>query len=239
MPYTLYSPIQVWHHIPMSKSILAVIFDLDGTLINSLADLADATNAALAQFGYPTHPLAAYRHFVGNGVEKLVRRALPAGEAERLGPDLAGVAEAMRTRYDNAWHVKTAPYPGVDGVLRELEQRGLRLGVLSNKPHVWTGEIVRHFFPGIPFAAVRGAMPGVPHKPDPAPALRMAEELGTPPQRTVFVGDSNVDILTGVRAGMPAVGVTWGFRDAAELREAGASALIDRPADLPAVLENL
>lgn len=214
----------------------AVIFDLDGTLIDSLADLADAANASLAQFGYPVHPLPAYRHFVGNGLEMLIRRALPAGEADRLGPRLTAVLEAMRARYSATWSVKTAPYPGIPEALGALTEKKLPLAVLSNKPDPWTQEIVRHFFPNIAFAAVRGARPHVPCKPDPAAALQIAADLNVPPEHTAFVGDSNVDVLTARRAGMFAVGVTWGFRDAQELRDAGASLLINRPDELPGLV---
>ncbi len=209
-----------------------VIFDLDGTLINSLADLADAANAALSRFGYPVHGLDAYRHFVGNGLETLMRRALPAGEAERLGPGFAAVPDAMREIYGRAWDVKTTPYPGIPELAAALAARGIPSAVLSNKPDPWTGIVVRRFFPDVPFAAVHGALPDVPLKPDPAGALRTAAEMGLAPDRLFFVGDSNVDMLTAVRAGMFGVGVTWGFRDEQELREAGARAIINAPEEL-------
>ncbi len=217
-----------------------VIFDLDGTLINSLEDLADAANAALAGFGYPVHRLDAYRHFVGNGLETLMRRALPAGEAERLGPGFAAVLDAVREIYGNAWDVKTVPYPDVSDLPAELAAYGIPSSVLSNKPDPWTGAVVRRFFPDAPFVTVRGALPGVPLKPDPTAALHTAAEMGLAADRLFLVGDSDVDILTAVRAGMFAVGVTWGFRDAQELREAGARAVIDKPEELlPLVLRSL
>ncbi|MDE7064009.1 MAG: HAD family hydrolase [Desulfovibrionaceae bacterium] len=211
----------------------AVIFDLDGTLLNSLEDLADACNAALTGARYPSHPLDDYRKFVGNGIETLLRRALPPGEADRLGREaFTALVDAMRGIYGKAWNVKSAPYPGIPETLKALADRGIRLGVLSNKPHPWTEEIIRYYFPHIPFAEVRGAMPGVPPKPDPAAALAIAARLDLSPDECGFVGDSNVDIHTAVAAGMIPVGATWGFRDREELLTAGAQYLVHTAPDL-------
>ena len=213
------------------------LFDLDGTLLDSLEDLANAGNATLAHAGYPEHPLAAYRNFVGNGLETLLRRTLPTGEAEKLGDaGVQALVEHTRTVYGSTWHVKSRPYPGVEEVLTSLAGRGLALGVLSNKPHPWTEQIIRHFFGQIPFAVVRGALPHVPLKPDPAAALDLARQLDVAPDECAFVGDSNVDMHTAVRAGMIPVGVTWGFRDVEELRSAGAQHLVHVAADLLCLL---
>lgn len=213
------------------KTLNALIFDLDGTLVNSLDDLADATNRTLRGAGYPTHPLDAYRYFVGNGLKVLLQRALPA-QAPTEGPAFDVLLEALRQRYDNHWSDVSRPYPGIAELLGELASRGMPMAVLSNKPDDWTGVIVRHFFPDIPFTVVRGALPGVPHKPDPAPALGVAQALGVAPGNIAFVGDSNVDIRTGLGAGMYPIGVCWGFRDEEELREAGAKCLIHKPDEL-------
>lgn len=211
----------------------AFIFDLDGTLLDSLEDLANAANAVLAEAGYPTHPLNAYRNFVGNGLETLVRRTLPEGEAERMGDaGIRDLVEKARSVYGATWHVKSRPYPGVPETLQGLALRGVALGVLSNKPHPWTVEIMRHFFSDISFAVVRGALPHVPLKPDPTAALEVARELDMAPDQCAFVGDSNVDMHTAVRAGMIPVGVTWGFRDVEELRSAGAQHLVHVAGDL-------
>ena len=211
----------------------AVIFDLDGTLLDSLEDLADACNAALVRAGYPPHPLGNYKKFVGNGIETLLRRALPPGEADRLGQEaFHALVDDMRGVYGTAWNVKSAPYPGIPEALATLADRGIRLGVLSNKPHPWTEEIIRYYFPRIPFAEVRGAMPGVPRKPDPAAALAMAARSDLSPDDCGFVGDSNVDIHTAVAAGMIPVGATWGFRDREELLTAGAQYLVHTAPDL-------
>lgn len=211
----------------------AVAFDLDGTLLNTLEDLANAANAALATAGYPQHPVAAYRQFVGNGLQMLVRRALPSGEADRLGPD--GFAELVRRTGDNyagGWAVATRPYPHIPELLKALCERGVPLAVVTNKPHEWTLRMLAHYFPDKPFLFVQGAMPELPHKPDPAGALEAARRLGVRPDETAFVGDSNVDMHTAANAGMGAVGVTWGFRGAEELRQSGADHLLYDPLEL-------
>ncbi len=211
----------------------AVAFDLDGTLLNTLEDLANAANAALATAGYPQHPVAAYRQFVGNGLQMLVRRALPSGEADRLGPD--GFAELVRRTGDNYagdWAVATRPYPHIPELLKALCERGVPLAVVTNKPHEWTLRMLAHYFPDKPFLFVQGAMPELPHKPDPAGALEAARRLGVRPNETAFVGDSNVDMHTAANAGMGAVGVAWGFRGAEELRQSGADHLLYDPLEL-------
>ena len=211
----------------------AVAFDLDGTLLNTLEDLANAANAALAAAGYPQHPIAAYRQFVGNGLNMLVKRALPSGEEARLGPD--GFAELVRRTGDNYagdWAATTRPYPHVPELIRELRDRRVPLAVVTNKPHEWTLRMLKHYFPDEPFLFVQGAMPDLPHKPDPTGALRAARRLGVQPGETAFVGDSNVDMRTAANAGMGAVGVDWGFRGAEELRESGAEHILYDPLEL-------
>ena len=201
----------------------AALFDLDGTLVDSLADIAAAMNWALAQHGLPTHPEPAYRDFVGEGVRVLVRKASGAG------PDDAALQEALLESYRGhyAEHLldRTRPFPGIDGVLERLAAGGVRLGVLSNKSDAFTRQLVAALFPGHAFGAVYGERPGVARKPDPSAALALAAELGVAPQDCAFVGDTPVDMKTARAAGMHAVGVTWGFRGAAELRAHGAQAL--------------
>ena len=216
-------------------AIHALIFDLDGTLVNSLDDLADATNRTLKGAGYPVHPVNDYRYFVGNGLKVLLQRALPV-HAPTEGPVFDALLERLRLSYDAHWNDKSRPYAGIAALLDQLAARCIPMAVLSNKPDNWTGIIVRHYFPHTPFAVIRGALPGVPHKPDPQAALQVAAILGQPPASIAFVGDSNVDIKTGVNAGMFPVGVTWGFRDEAELREAGAAAIIHQPDEVLGIL---
>lgn len=214
-------------------SLDAVIFDLDGTLVDSLADLANATNYALERGGYPTHPLEPYKYFVGNGVETLLRRALPKGENPA---NFAELLESMRVRYAQTWNVCTRPYPGIVAMLEALQGKNFPMAVLSNKPHDWTQEYVAHFFPAIRFTQVRGAMTGVPHKPDPQSALQTLAALGLPAERTAFVGDSSVDMQTAANSGTFAIGVTWGFRTEAELLESGAKQLVRKPKELLTLL---
>lgn len=204
----------------------ACFFDLDGTLLDSLEDLADAGNAALASKGYPTHPADAYRYFVGDGMETLIRRAAPQGVEEDV---LRLLTQTMRDEYALGWARKTRPYPGITTMLDELRQRGVVLAVLSNKPHEFTELAVRRFFPNTPFARIQGSPKGGRAKPDPALALAMAAELGLAPEEVLFIGDSRTDMDTAVAAGMFPLGVLWGFRPASELTEHGAKALVEDP----------
>lgn len=209
----------------------AILFDLDGTLLDTLDDLADSMNAALVSLGFPRHDRSAYRIFVGDGVENLVKRALP---PVHLG-DAALVRDAvkrMREEYARRWHDKTRPYDGIAELLAEAAVRGVPCAVLSNKPHPATVEVVAHFFPRNSFAAVYGARPGVPIKPDAGAALEVAAEMGVEPSRFLYLGDTNTDMQTAVAAGMDPVGVLWGFREAKELTEAGARVLAAHPREV-------
>lgn len=213
----------------------AVLFDLDGTLLDTLEDLADAVNAVLSSLGFAVHPVDAYRYFVGDGVETLMRRTLPASAAADPAL-LARAVEAQRAEYRTRWKAKTRPYPGVPGLLDALEHRGVRMAILSNKPDAFVGEMVGHYFPRTPFEIARGARPGVPVKPDPGSALQVAAEMRLPPKDFLYVGDTNTDMRTARAAGMPSVGVLWGFRTEAELRESGAEGLIASPGELLGLL---
>ncbi|MBU1041474.1 MAG: HAD family hydrolase [Proteobacteria bacterium] len=208
----------------------AFIFDLDGTLLNTLEDLADSGNIALAAIGLPQHPVDAYRMFVGLGVGELVQRMLP--ENSRDEATLKRAGELLMAEYKERWKLKTRPYPGIPELLRELLDRGLPVCVLSNKPQDYTDLTVREFFPGLAFTFVRGSRPEVPNKPHPAGALALAGELGLAPGQIAFVGDSSTDMRTARGAGMLPVGVLWGFRDEAELTANGALHLLSAPGDL-------
>lgn len=218
----------------MLMSIETYIFDLDGTLLDTLEDIANACNAALAAAGYPTHAVNSYRGFVGSGMEALVRRCLPPELAASISaPALAALVDNTRAAYNAAWNICTRPYPGVVDMLQRLTAQGLALAVLSNKPHAWTVEMVQYYFPSIPFREIRGAMPNVPHKPDPTAALAIAQALSVAPSCCAFVGDSDIDILTAKAAGMLPIGVSWGFRGEAELRAAGAASIAHTGKDIP------
>lgn len=211
----------------------AVIFDLDGTLVDSLGDIADAMNHALAHHGLPVHPESAYLRFVGEGVKELVRKAVPAGHEALHEPVLA----TYRAHYDTHLFDRTRPYPGVLEVLAALAGQGTRLAVLSNKSDGFVKRLAARLLPGVPFGAVYGERPGIPRKPDPTAALGLAAELGVPPGACGFVGDTAVDMETARAAGMYGVGVTWGFREH-ELRASGARAVATTADELLAALRD-
>lgn len=207
------------------------VFDLDGTLLNTMADIGSACNEVLERHGYPGHPLPAYARMVGNGFDVLVRRALP---ADRM-PDAAALAEiTAETRSWYAGHMTThtQPYAGMSETLASLARQGCGLAVLSNKPDAMCKELIPHYFPDIPFAHVQGALPEMPLKPDPASLLALLELMRADRAQACYVGDSNVDMITARNAGVAGIGAAWGFRGAVELREAGATLVVAEPADL-------
>jgi len=211
-------------------SVDGVIFDLDGTLVDSLDDLADSVNAVLVVRGFDPHPRDTYRDFVGNGITELVRRALGAPGSDTAL--LEACVVAVRDEYESRWNRKTRPYPGIAETLVTLREYGLALAVLSNKPHSLTVRVVDRYFGADTFQAVLGAEVGYERKPDPAGALAIAQRLGISPRRWLYVGDSAIDILTALAAGMIPVGVLWGFRDTRELAAAGALRLVREPIEI-------
>jgi phosphoglycolate phosphatase len=216
-------------------SFPAVLFDLDGTLLDTLADLAAAGNSVLAANGFPEHPLDAYRYFVGRGVMMLLRGALP---AEQCRDDvLARCAVQFREAYARNWNVQTRPYAGVPELLRELVQRRVPMAVLSNKPDYFTKLMIAEYFPTVRFAAVIGERQGVPRKPDPTSALEIAQLFAVPPAQVLYLGDTAVDMQTAHAAGMPPVGVLWGFRPRSELEAHGAQRLIAHPLELLPIVD--
>lgn len=213
----------------------AVMFDLDGTLLDTLDDLGDAMNIALAAHGFPPHDDRFYRKAVGDGAPQLVTRSLP---HDARTPEMIGIAlRRMRAEYEKRWTVKTRPYDGILPLLDALRRRGTVMAVLSNKPDAKTRDCVAHFFPDAPFAIVRGARDGVPLKPDPAAATAIVLETGIPAAEWLYLGDTDTDMQTAVGAGLFAVGAAWGFRDRDELLANGARTVIESPAGLPPLLE--
>ncbi|MCR5170070.1 MAG: HAD family hydrolase [Desulfovibrio sp.] len=210
----------------------AFLFDLDGTLLDTLADLGSACNRMLAAHGWPEHPVDAYRRMIGDGFVRLVERALPPDILPSLRPgQLDRLVREGKEAYSAHLKDATRPYPGMPDAVAELRARGCRLGVLSNKPDPQTRELVETFFPGC-FHAVHGGRQGVPLKPDPAAALAMLGELGTDRTCTWYVGDSDVDMITARHAGLAAIGVAWGFRGEAEVAGAGAARIVRHPSEL-------
>ncbi|MFH1020674.1 MAG: HAD family hydrolase [Pseudomonadota bacterium] len=213
-----------------------VLFDLDGTLVDSLADLADSMNRVLARQGIPPHPVQAYRYFVGDGIVNLVQRALP--PVARQQELIQNCVQEMRQDYALHWADTTRPYPGIAELLDALANRGIAMAILSNKPDDLTQEVVRTLLPSWHFAAVAGARETIARKPDPAGALRIAGLLQREPADFLYVGDTNTDMQTARAARMFAIGALWGFRTADELKENGAQALLSRPIELCALLDH-
>jgi len=213
----------------------AVLFDLDGTLLDTLEDLADSTNTALGSLGFAAHETAAYKYFVGGGIVDMARRALPASRRDEA--TVAKLVQAMRRCYAEHWADRTRPYDGIPELLDALAGRAVPMAVLSNKPDDSTKLMVQTLLPGRCFQAVLGARPNVPIKPDPAAARQIAELLTVPAEEFCYLGDSGTDMKTAAAAGMYGVGALWGFRTAAELTDSGAKALIAHPRELLALLE--
>ena len=207
-----------------------VICDLDGTLVDTLEDLADALNRVLRGEQAPGHSLATYKSLVGKGIRDLVGQALP--PEKRSAETVARCYAAMLADYGEHCLVKTRRYDGVAELVRGLRAAGAKLAVFSNKSDELTRRIVESLFGPGDFDVVMGAQPGLPLKPDPTVALLISERLGVAPSRIVFLGDSGIDMLTANAAGMIAVGAAWGFRTKDELVENGASAVLDHPLEL-------
>ena len=192
-----------------------IIFDLDGTLLNTIADLGHSTNHALRQLGYPTHPIEAYKFMVGNGIGKLVERALPT--EERNEENVARMLKEFVPYYDLHNADESYPYPGISELLADIERAGMQIAVASNKYQAATQKLIARYFPASSFTAVFGQREGVGIKPDPAVVFEILKLADAEPEDGLYVGDSAVDMQTAINAGMPACAVTWGFRPRSEL----------------------
>lgn len=208
------------------------IFDLDGTLLNTLGDLTDAVNAAIEPRGLPPVTETQVRDRVGNGIRKLIERTLPEGTADA---DIDACLEVFRAYYNEHLMHRTHPYDGILDVLTALKDAGMRIAVLSNKYDPAAKALIRHFFPRL-VDLTFGERPDVPRKPDPTSCQEILTSLGAQPEQTIYIGDSAVDMQTAQNAGLDSIGVTWGFRSRAVLTEAGAGQLIDRPYELVSLL---
>jgi len=208
----------------------AVLFDLDGTLLDTLKDLADSVNSALGRLGFPQHELEAYQYFVGDGREVLAIRALP--ERQRKAGTVDKLVTYINEEYSNRWVNNTHPYQGIPNLLDALTSSGIKMAILSNKQHNFTELMVSKLLPRWRFELVVGALPSVPKKPDPTTALQIAQRLNIRPLEFLYLGDSDVDMKAASAADMYPVGALWGFRTADELISSGARALIQQPTDL-------
>ena len=207
-----------------------IIFDLDGTLLDTIADLAVSTNHALLHLGYPTHEEGTIRTFVGNGINKLLERSLP--EGERTETNLMRMREYFIPYYDAHNADFSSPYPGVEALLETLQAKGVMLAVASNKYQEATEKLVRHYFPTIRFIEVLGQREGIPVKPDPSIVNDILKKANVSPEDTLYVGDSGVDMQTALNAGVDAVGVSWGFRPRAELEGFHPKGIVDKAEEL-------
>ena len=208
----------------------AIVFDLDGTLLNTLEDLGNCVNRVLKKNGFPVHAIDAYRHLVGDGVPMLITRALP--EDRRSEDIIHACAQEFREDYRQNWNVKTRPYDGIAEMLDALTAHGLKMTILSNKPDFYTKQCVTALLPKWAFEAVLGQRDSVPQKPDPAGAMEIADYLKISPEYFLYLGDTAVDMKTATAAGMYPVGALWGFRSKEELQENGAQILIKKPQEI-------
>lgn len=219
----------------MKPNYRAILFDLDGTLLDTLDDLGDSINRALVRLGFPTHDREAFRYFVGEGARMLVERALP---EDRRDPATAEtMLKLYREEYRNGWNIKTCIYEGVPEMLDALHERRLVLGVLSNKPHDMTVQCVQGYLARWPFRVVFGQRDHVARKPDPQGALEAAGLMQATPAETLYLGDTATDMDTARAAGMYAIGAAWGFRPVEELIQHGANAIAAHPRDVLEILD--
>ena len=207
-----------------------VIFDLDGTLLDTIADLAESTNHALKQLGYPTHNVETIRTFVGNGINKLLERALP------LQKQTEENVRLMRSHFVPYYDAHNAdlssPYPGIVHLLEDLQEKGIMIAVASNKYQEATVKLVKHYFPTINFIEILGQREGINVKPDPSIVFDILQKANVNKEEVLYVGDSGVDMQTAINAGVDAVGVTWGFRPRTELEGFQPMGLIDKAEEL-------
>lgn len=218
----------------MTKTTL-VIFDLDGTLLDSVEDLASAANYALQFHGFPIHPVDAYRFFIGGGVDQLLRRILP--EGEHSPQNVERLRKSFLEFYGLHGTERTKPYPGIVEMLHEMKRRGLELAVASNKHQEGAVRITSHFFGDTLFRIVYGQREGAAPKPDPRIVLDILEVTGHRADTALYVGDSGVDMETASRSGVRSIGVTWGLRPRTELEAAGAGAIVDTPGQILSYLD--
>lgn len=213
------------------------IFDLDGTLLNTIKDLGEAVNYALDRNGFHTHSIASYPFFVGNGVKRLIERSLPEDERKK-----SSVVKQMLVDFKEYYNehntILTKPYEGIPELLHQLQEQGVQLAVASNKYQQATDKIINHFFPDINFVAVQGQSDDIPVKPDPSIVFMILAQARMPKQDTLFIGDSGIDMETARRACVDSVGVTWGFRPVKELVEYNANVIINRPQDIIPIIQD-
>ncbi len=220
-----------------SNQLKAIIFDLDGTLLNTLKDLADAMNQVLLDHGFPPHPIDMYKYFIGDGLEKLIERALP---KNLVTPgSVPTYLKDFRAAYAENWRTTTQPYPGIPKLLSRLSQQNIRLAILSNKAHEFTLRMATTMLDQWQFQKILGAGSIFPKKPNPKAALHILKHMNTRREECILVGDSGIDMQTATAAGLFPVGVTWGFRPESELLDNGCRFIARHPLDILDLFQKL
>ncbi|MCD7963676.1 MAG: HAD family hydrolase [Rikenellaceae bacterium] len=212
------------------------IFDLDGTLLNTIDDLAISVNYSLEKCGFPAHPVEAYKKFVGNGINNLFLRALP--EGEKSDANIERMRMHFLPYYAENGTKHTRPYEGIPEILKTLQDKGIKIAVASNKYQEATEKIIANYFPDTDFCAILGQREGIPVKPDPTIVFDILETAGIPAEDTIYIGDSGVDMQTAANSSLTSIGVTWGFRDEDELRSNGAVHIVKEPTAIIGIIEN-
>ncbi len=207
----------------------SIIFDLDGTLLDTLHDIVETANAVLTHYGFPIHPYKDYQNFVGDGLSVLMERITPRGTDTTV---IKSCCHLFVQLYANNWMKTCRPYQDIEAMLAAIREKGLIMAVLSNKPHAFTKLFINKYFPGDHFACVYGQREGFAKKPDPAVALEIAKKVKVRPEKMFFVGDTPIDIRTGKASGMTTVGVAWGFRSIRELEKENPNIIINNPMEL-------
>ena len=207
----------------------AIIFDLDGTLLNSLIDIAESVNFVLEKYNFPTHNIEDYKYMIGNGIQVLIEKALPNNISKT---DFGKYFKEASTVYEQRQTQKTHPYDGIMDMLYSLSEKGISLNILSNKPDNFTKDVVNHFFKDINFKIVFGAREDIPKKPAPDAVNEIVNTLGFNKQEFMYMGDTSTDMLTANAANIESIGVTWGYRKVDELLNAGAKHIVNNPAEV-------
>jgi len=216
--------------------IKALIFDLDGTLLNSLVDIMDSVNIVLTEYNLPTHSLDEYKMFIGNGIEVLAKKALQ----EKLNDnEFDNFLKKVKKIYSQRQILKTQPYDGIRDMLKTLNAKQIKTAILSNKPNEFTQQVVSHFFTDIKFDIILGSRVNVPRKPNPQAVFEILGQLNLKKNQAFFVGDTSTDMQTGKNAGLKTIGVSWGFRSVQELKQNGADFIVNKPSEILELVENL
>jgi phosphoglycolate phosphatase len=213
--------------------IAGVIFDLDGTLLDTIEDLAHSTNTVLARYGFATHDIEQYKQFVGDGMDMLIRRAIGNSSVSNLND----MVVSLKDEYAKSWFVTTKPYAGIEQVLEELSHKKIKISVLSNKAHEFTVTMVQYFFPTIHFSSIMGLQDGMPPKPNPCGALYVAQIMAVEPEHVAFIGDSGTDIEVAHRSNMYSIAVSWGYRPISLLQQHYPEAIAHTPDDILTIIE--